>query len=109
MLLQQQIISLQQHNSDLQDRLLALSGQIPIHYPIQGTTREPGASGELLYYPNQHMTLMVIHGLQGLSGDAVYQGWLLRGEKPQSIGLFNVENGVALLGFPGDVTGFDAA
>ncbi len=109
MLLQQQIIGLQGKNYELQGKLDKLSNAVPIRYTMQGTSEHQGATGEVLYYREQNMTMVVVHGLPALKGNKVYQGWLLHGQQPVSVGLFNVENGVATLGFLGDVKDFDGA
>lgn len=50
-----------------------------------------------------------MRGLAQPDGTQVYQGWLLKGKQPISIGLLNIENGVATLDYMGNLTGFNAA
>ena len=79
----------------------------PIFYTIRGTS--PNVTGQLIYYRQQQITILVIRGLPQLNGTHVYQGWLLQGKQPISIGVLNVKNGVATVDFSGNVNGFDAA
>lgn len=99
-------ISLQQELASSQQRIAALS---PVTYIIGGTSPTSDVTGQLIYYPQQHITVLVMHGLPQLNGTHVYQGWLLQGKQPTSIGLLNVKNGVATVDFSGNVSGFDAA
>ena len=78
-------------------------------YMIHGLASDQGATGELLYYRQQNITVLIMHGLPQTQGAHVYQGWLLRGKQPTSIGLLNVNNGSASLAFPGNITGYDVA
>jgi len=79
-------------------------------YSIQGTSIAPNATGQVLYLPKQHITVVVIHGLPQLAGTQVYQGWLIRGKQTTSIGLLSVQSdGTATVNYNGDVQGFDAA
>ncbi|HEX7733786.1 MAG TPA: anti-sigma factor [Ktedonobacteraceae bacterium] len=83
--------------------------QSPVVYQLHGTGDTASASGQLIYYPQQNITVLVVHNLPPLTGTQVYQGWLLHGNQPTSIGLFNIDNGVATLDFQGAPHGFDAA
>src|SRR5579872_2686147 len=81
-------------------------------YTVQGLASAQGATGELLYFPSQNVTVLVMHGLPQLSGNQVYQGWLLqtKGNQPvsvTSIGLLNSQTGTATLAFSGNVTGYN--
>lgn len=83
-------------------------------YTVNGTTQTQGATGQLIYFEQQNITVLVMHGLPQLQGTHVYQGWLLRldGKKitgVTSIGLLNPQNGSETLSFEGNVTGYDAA
>jgi anti-sigma-K factor RskA len=49
-----------------------------------------------------------MHNLPRLQGTQVYQGWLLRGKQPTSIGLLNVQDGTASVTFQGNAQGYDA-
>ncbi len=99
-------ISLQQQLASSQQRIVTLS---PIFYTIRGTSPTSNVAGQLIYYPQQDITVLVMHGLPQLNNTHVYQGWLLQGKQPRSIGVLNVKNGVATVDFSGNVHGFDAA
>jgi anti-sigma-K factor RskA len=82
-------------------------------YAVSGTKQAQGSTGELVYFPAQHLTVLIMHGLPQLQGTHVYQGWLLHMQGQQitgvtSIGLLNVSDGNATLAFSGNVTGYDA-
>jgi anti-sigma-K factor RskA len=96
--LQQQISALQQENTSLQH-------QLALAYGIHGN----GASGKLIYLPEQNITLLVIDGLPDLHGTQVYQGWLIHGKQPTSIGLLSMQNGVASVIYPGTISGYQVA
>jgi anti-sigma-K factor RskA len=97
-------------NLSLRQQVSQLAAQIPspITSTIHVTSRSSRASGELLYYPQQHITVLILRGLPQLNGTQVYQGWLLQGKQTKSIGILNVQNGVATLDFQGNVGGYDA-
>jgi anti-sigma-K factor RskA len=78
-----------------------------ISYAVKGTAAIPGASGQLLYIPSKNITILTIQGLPQAQGNQVYQGWLLRGNQPVSIGVLNIHNGVASESFQGNVQGYD--
>src|SRR5579859_2822147 len=44
-------------------------------YTLQGTTRMPKIHGQLFYFHEQNMTMLVMHGLPSLAGGHVYQAW----------------------------------
>ncbi len=96
-------------NITLQQQLAHLSANAPVTYAIEGTTSSAGVSGQLTYLPQQHMTVLVLHGLAQLQGTHLYQGWLLKGKQPSSIGVLSEQNGVATLNFTGDLSQYDAA
>jgi anti-sigma-K factor RskA len=101
--LQHQVGSLTTENSALQYRVVAQT------YSLQGTAGTSSVTGQLTYYPKQNLTVLVMRGLPQLEGKHVYQGWLIQGKQPTSIGLLNVQNGSAVVGFQGNVKGFDLA
>jgi anti-sigma-K factor RskA len=102
-------LSLQQQLSHLQQQVALLSSpEAPAVYSLNGTARASSAHGEVMYFPRQQVTVVVIYGLPPLEGTHVYQGWLLRHQHPTSIGLLTVENGVATLNFRGSLTGYDS-
>ena len=107
--LSHQVTSLQQqlaHATNQQHATAATS------YKVQGLASAQGATGELLYFPAQNVTVLEMYGLPQLSGNQVYQGWLLQTKSNQpasviSIGLLNNQTGTASLAFPGNVTGYN--
>src|SRR5256885_8939930 len=52
------------------------------------------------------LTVLIMQGLPKLQGTHVYQGWLIQNNTPVSIGLLSVQNGVASVDFPGDITNY---
>ena len=98
-------VSLHQQNSSLQQQNASLQHQLALAYGLQGQ----GATGKLIYLPEQNITVLVINGLPELHGTQVYQGWLIQGKQPTSIGLLSVQNGVASVIYPGTITGYQVA
>jgi anti-sigma-K factor RskA len=98
-------------NIVLQHQLAELTTQntAPISYPIQGSKESTQVNGQFIYYPQQHISILLVHGLPALKGGQVYQGWLLRDSHPSSIGLFNLQGDTATLTFPGAISGYDTA
>ena len=83
-------------------------------YQVKGTTPGQNATGQLVYFEQQNITVLIIHGLPQLQGTHVYQGWLLHLSGSTitgvtSVGLLNPLNGTATLSFTGNVTGYNAA
>jgi anti-sigma-K factor RskA len=78
-----------------------------ITYAVKGTTAIPGANGQLLYIPSKNITILTVQGLPQAQGNQVYQGWLLHGNQPVSIGVLNIHNGVASESFQGNIQGYD--
>ena len=72
----------------------------PTSSPISKATPQPA--------PTQHVTVLVMRNLPQTEGTHVYQGWVLKGKQPTSIGLLNIQNGVATVDIAGNVQGFDA-
>lgn len=110
-------ISLSHQVTSLQQQLAQATNQQHasrvITYKVEGLASAAGATGELLYFPAQNLTVLEMQGLPPLSGNQVYQGWLLqtKDNKPvnvMSIGLLNNQAGTASLSFQGNVTGFNA-
>lgn len=109
-------LSLSHQVASLQQQLVQATNQqrasAVTTFKVQGLASAQGATGELLYYPAQNMTVLQMHGLPPLSGNQVYQGWLLqtKGNQPVSvlsIGLLNSQTGTASLAFSGNVTGYN--
>ena len=100
--LEQQVAS-QQHNSSL---VASLRRQVARAYGLQGSA---GATGKLIYFPQQNITVLVMERLPRLKGTQVYQGWLIHDNQPLSIGLLSVQNGIASATFPGGITGYQTA
>lgn len=104
-------------NLSLQGQTLALQQQVnsiaaknnnlsPITYAIRGTGAAGNTNGQIIYYPQQNITVLVVHGLPKTTGNQVYQGWLIQNNQPKSIGLFNLQDDTATLNFEGDVRGY---
>ncbi len=110
--LNHQVAELQQQVTQL-TRHPATSSNV-VSYSVKGTKVVQGATGLLYYYPQQHVTVLVMYGLPRPQGVHVYQGWLLHTSGKSitsvtSIGLLNSVNGTASVSFAGNVTGYDAA
>ena len=103
--LQQQNSSLQQQITSLEKEVASLQHQVALAYGLHGS----GAAGKLIYLPKQNITLLVIDGLPQLHGTQVYQGWLIQGKQPTSIGLLSMQNGVASVIYPGTIAGYQVA
>ncbi len=82
-----------------------LQHQVALAYGLHGS----GASGKLIYLPQQNIILLVIDSLPQPHGTQVYQGWLIHGKQPTSIGLLSVQNGVASVIYPGTIAGNQVA
>lgn len=109
--LRQQVASLQQEHTQVSAKPPALSGVST--YPVTGTDPAQNIRGELLYLPQQQLTILILRGLPQPRGPQVYQGWLLhltgtRITDTTSIGLLSLGDDTASLTFSGKVTGYDA-
>lgn len=102
-------VSLHQQNTSLTNQVTSLQHRAVQSYTIQGIASAQGASGKAIYLPEQNITLLVIQGLPQLQGTQVYQGWLIHGQQPRSIGLLTMQNGVASVMYPGTIAGFEVA
>jgi anti-sigma-K factor RskA len=102
-------VSLHQQNTSLAYQVTSLQHRAVQAYAIQGIASAQGASGKAIYLPEQNITLVVIQGLPQLQGTQVYQGWLIHGNQPRSIGLLSMENGVASVTYPGNIAGYEVA
>ncbi len=107
--LQQHVTSLQQQNTQLGSHVNSLQHEVAQVYTVQGNTHAQAAGGSLVYIPQQNVTLLVLHGLPRLQGSQLYQGWLIRNGKTTSIGMLTVQNGVASVTYPGNVSGYESA
>jgi anti-sigma-K factor RskA len=96
-------------NVSLQHQLSTISANAPITYPVKSALGNASVTGQVTYYPQQHVTVVVVYGLTQTQGTQVYQGWLLQGKQPTSIGLLNVQNGVATIEYHGDIQQYTAA
>jgi hypothetical protein len=108
-------ISLNHQVAALQAQVASLSAYSGngTSYIVKGISQGKDATGQLMYYPKQNITVLIVRGLPQLQGVHVYQVWLahLKGTSftgITSIGLLNVQNGTASLSFSGNVTGYDA-
>lgn len=97
-------------NLSLQRQVASLSSNVvqTSSYQLQGTASEASAQGQLTCYTKQQICVVVMHGLPPTSGSKVYQGWLLQGKQPTSLGVFTIRDGTATLPFQGTTTGYDA-
>jgi anti-sigma-K factor RskA len=102
-------VSLHQQNTSLERQVTALQHRVVLTYAIRGIASGQGASGKATYLPEQNITLLVIQGLPQLQGTQVYQGWLIHGNQPRSMGLLSMENGVASVTYPGTIAGYEVA
>ncbi len=102
-------VSLQHQITSLESQVTSLQHQVTLVYAIRGNSFAQGASGKVIYLPEQNITLLVIQGLPQLQGTQVYQGWLIHGKQPRSIGLLSMKNGVASLTYPGTIAGYEVA
>lgn len=108
-------VSLQGQLASLRSQVATVtSANSSVSYAIKGTQYAAGASGEVVYIPQQHLTILTVRGLPQLQGAHVYQGWLLQLTNGKaigvsSLGLLNYENGVATLSYAGDLRGYNAA
>ncbi len=105
-------VSLTHQVASLQNQLTQVPTQQASTYTVSGTKYAQGASGQLVYYPKQNITVLTIHNLPQLTGQHIYQGWLLQVqdqkiENVMSIGVMNVHNGTATLAFAGNITGYN--
>ncbi len=108
--LQHTVTSFQQQNSSLRQEVNGLRPQVAESYIL--TSKNPSAqnvTGKLIYLPQQHLTILIMQGLPKLQGNRVYQGWLIQNNTTLSIGLLSIQNGVASVDFPGDITNYSAA
>jgi anti-sigma-K factor RskA len=118
-----QVATLQQQNTQLGQQVTVLQGtknsqentiallkrEVAQIYNIKGNGSAQLATGSLLYIPQKDITLLVLHGLPQLKGTQIYQGWLIHGKKPVSIGMLTVQNGIASVTFPGAISGYEIA
>lgn len=95
-------------NLNLQQQVAHLAANAPVVYGVQGTDIGSSVTGQLTYFPQQHVTVLVMRNLPQAEGTHVYQGWFLKGKQPTSIGLLNIQNSVATVDIAGTVQGFDA-
>lgn len=111
-------ISLMQQVSSLEQQLARVAAQQPaisgvLTYQVEGTNPAQSIRGELLYLPQQHVTVLILHGLPQVQGLQVYQGWLLHLKGKEitgvtSMGLLNQVHDTGSLSFLDDVTGYEA-
>ncbi|GCE05683.1 anti-sigma factor domain-containing protein [Dictyobacter aurantiacus] len=97
-------------NLSLQHQIASLSANVvqANTYKLQGTANGASSQGELTCYSRQQVCIVVMHGLPPISGNHVYQGWLLQGKQTTSLGLFTIRDGTATLPFQGSTKGYDA-
>jgi anti-sigma-K factor RskA len=97
-------------NLSLHEQVALLSTRVPqpVTYTIHGINGST-ATGEVIYYPQQQITVLLLRDLPPLTGAQVYQGWLFQGQHPVSIGLLNRENGTVTLDFQGEISKYSVA
>ncbi len=105
----QQIASNQQQMSTLIKRVHVLRGQITKVFTLKGQQGTASAVGDLLYVPQNNLTVITVRGLPAPQGVEVYQGWLMQNKHATSIGQLFIQNGLASLTYYGDITAFDLA
>jgi anti-sigma-K factor RskA len=88
---------------------VSANNSVPITYALSSTSPATGMSGQVVYFPQQHLTTILIQSVTPLPEPQVYQGWLLQGNKPTSIGLFTIQKSNATLSFLGDLRDYDTA
>ncbi|HZU68419.1 MAG TPA: anti-sigma factor [Ktedonobacteraceae bacterium] len=108
--LQHTVASLQQQNGALAQEVNGLRPEVAESYILTGRTPSTqNASGKLIYLPKQHLTILIMQGLPKLQAQQVYQGWLIQNGRTVNIGLLSVQNGIASVDFPGDISSYSAA
>jgi anti-sigma-K factor RskA len=105
-------LSLSHQVTSLQQQLAQAHTSDAKAYKVQGLASAQGVSGTLLYFPSKNVTVLVMHGLPQLTGNQVYQGWLIQTKNSipvmaTSIGLLNNQDGTASLAFEGNVTNYE--
>ena len=108
--LQHTVTSIQQQNGALRREVNNLRPNVALSYTL--TSQTPSvtkATGKLIYLPEQHLTVLIMQGLPKLQGTEVYQGWLIENNTPVSIGVLSVQNGIASVDFPGDISNYQRA
>ncbi|GCE50328.1 putative zinc finger protein [Thermosporothrix hazakensis] len=97
-------------NVQLQQQLTTLRTQKQelITYTVEGTNQTPTLRGEVISLQEHHLTLLAVKGLKPSPDESVYQGWLLHGKQPKSIGLLSFHDDMAVLTFAEDVQNYDA-
>jgi len=103
----QQLTSTQQQLSGIRHQLTSVSPRLIA--TIKGNATTNGATGQLFYLHQQNITVLIMHGLPQPRGSHIYQGWVLHGSQPTSIGLLTMYGNTATLSFPGNVTGYNLA
>lgn len=96
-------------NISLRQQVTQLSTRVapPVIYQIHGIGSTATVTGQVIYYPQQDITVLRLYHLPALTGTQIYQGWLLQGQHPTSLGILNMQHGVATLNFQGGLDGFD--
>lgn len=109
-------LSLSHQVTSLQQQLAQAANQIHTSdakaYKVRGLASAQEVSGTLLYFPSKNVTVLVMHGLPQLTGNQIYQGWLIQTKNSipvmvTSIGLLNNQDGTASLAFEGNVIGYE--
>ncbi len=95
-------------NITLRQQLTGVTPHVsnPVTYQLHGTQSYQAVSGQLTYYADQHLTVIVLHNVTALAAQQVYQGWLVKNQSPVSIGVFNLQKDVATLDFQGSLDSY---
>ncbi len=96
-------------NISLRQQVTQLSTRVapPVIYQIHGIGNTATVTGQVIYYPQQNITVLRLYHLPALTGTQIYQGWLLQRQQPTSLGILNMQHGIATLDFQGNLNGFD--
>lgn len=92
--LQQQVASLQQHETAEAQMLSFMASAATTNVALTGTT---GAQAQMYMQPGHNRVVIMISGLDKLDADHVYQLWLAQGQTPVPLPVFITDNGVAEL------------
>lgn len=104
-----QVTALQGTKNSQEQKISSLEREVAQIYTIKGTGSDQSATGSLLYIPQKDITVLELSGLAQLKGTQLYQGWLIHGKTPVSIGMLTIQNGIASLTFPGNISGYEIA
>ena len=105
----QQVTALQGTRHSQEETIRSLQREMAQIYSIKGMGSAQLVTGSLLYIPQKDITLLVLRGLPQPRGKQLYQGWLIHAGETTSIGMLTIQNGVASLTYPGNISGYEVA